>query len=80
MQAGEGKLARAQTDNQARLSSTFSLGAYAGTPSAPTDKGLGVLEWTGKLIPQGLLVKGVNCLTSRELCEEQSVWLARDAD
>ncbi|KAK9868292.1 hypothetical protein WJX84_005861 [Apatococcus fuscideae] len=23
------------------------------------DKGLGVLEWTGKLIPQGLLVKGV---------------------
>ena len=23
------------------------------------DKGLGVLEWTGKLVPQGLLVKGV---------------------
>ena len=22
------------------------------------DKGLGVLEWTGKLVPQGLLVKG----------------------
>ena len=23
-----------------------------------SDKGFGVLEWTGKLVPQGLLVKG----------------------
>ena len=23
------------------------------------DKGLGILEWTGSLVPQGLLVKGI---------------------
>ena len=32
-----------------------------GAGQGRVDKGLGVLEWTGKLIPQGLLVKGALC-------------------
>jgi hypothetical protein len=29
-----------------------------GPPQASVSKGLGILEWTGKVVPQGLLVAG----------------------
>lgn len=35
-----------------------SVGAYRTCTGPKVDKGFGVLEWTGKLVPQGLLVKG----------------------
>lgn len=32
------------------------------TAGPKVDKGLGILEWTGSLVPQGLLVKGMQQL------------------
>lgn len=38
---------------------THSAAIVFGTYTAGSRGGLRVLEWTGKLVPQGLLVKGV---------------------